>query len=54
MPKIKLVVWDLDNTLWDGTVYYSDKNNVKLKPGAKEELRIQFVLRIIMKMLKLC
>lgn len=39
MPKIKLVVWDLDNTLWNGTVYYSDKNSIKLKPGTKEALK---------------
>ena len=39
MPQIKLVVWDLDNTLWDGTVYYTDKSNVKLKPGTKEALK---------------
>ena len=39
MPKIKLVIWDLDNTLWNGTVYYQDKNNIKLKPGTKEALK---------------
>ena len=39
MPKIKLVVWDLDNTLWDGTVYYNDKESVNLKPGTKEVLK---------------
>jgi len=39
MPQIKLVVWDLDNTLWNGTVYYTDKNNIKLKPGTKEALK---------------
>ena len=39
MPKIKLVVWDLDNTLWDGSVYYSDKESVKLKLGTKEALK---------------
>mgnify|MGYP001569789900 CR=1 FL=1 len=39
MPQIKLVVWDLDNTLWDGSVYYTDKNNIKLKPGTKEALK---------------
>ncbi len=39
MPKIKLVVWDLDNTLWNGTVYYSDKNSIKLKPGTDAALK---------------
>ncbi|MEK6933219.1 MAG: HAD-IIIC family phosphatase, partial [Nanoarchaeota archaeon] len=39
MQKIKLVVWDLDNTLWNGTVYYQDKDSVKLKPGTKEALK---------------
>jgi len=33
MPQIKLVVWDLDNTLWNGTVYYTDRNNIRLKSG---------------------
>ncbi|HLD58691.1 MAG TPA: HAD-IIIC family phosphatase [archaeon] len=39
MPKIKLVVWDLDNTLWNGTVYYKDKSSVQIKPGTKEALK---------------
>src|SRR3989338_2427725 len=39
MKKIKLVVWDADNTLWDGTVFYKDKENVRLKPGTKEALK---------------
>jgi len=29
----------LDNTLWDGSVYYSDKESVKLKLGTKEALK---------------
>lgn len=37
--KIKLVVWDLDNTLWDGTVFYQDRDSVKLKPGTKATLK---------------
>ena len=32
--KIKCVVWDLDNTLWDGVLLEGDK--VKLKPGIKD------------------
>ncbi len=39
MARIKLVVWDADNTLWNGTVFYKDKENVKLKPGTKETLK---------------
>src|SRR3989338_2813591 len=39
MKRIKLVIWDADNTLWDGTVFYRDKENVKLKPGTKEALK---------------
>jgi len=39
MKRIKVVVWDADNTLWDGTVFYKDKENVKLKPGTKEALK---------------
>ncbi|MAG20423.1 hypothetical protein CL618_03250 [archaeon] len=36
---IKMVVWDLDNTLWEGSVYYKDKEKVKLKEGSKEVLK---------------
>ncbi len=39
MKRIKLVVWDGDNTLWDGTVFYKDKENVRIKPGTKEALK---------------
>ncbi|MAG47688.1 hypothetical protein CL617_03705 [archaeon] len=39
MLKVKLVVWDLDNTLWDGTVFYKDRDNVKLKPGTEATLK---------------
>ncbi len=39
MKRVKLVVWDGDNTLWDGTVFYKDKENVKIKPGTKEALK---------------
>jgi FkbH-like protein len=38
-PKIDLIVWDLDNTLWNGTVYYKDKNTVNIKPGTKATLK---------------
>ncbi|MBS3100830.1 HAD-IIIC family phosphatase [Candidatus Woesearchaeota archaeon] len=39
MKRIKVVVWDGDNTLWNGTVFYKDKENVSLKPGTKEALK---------------
>jgi len=35
--KIKVLVWDLDNTLWDGTLLEDD--NVSLFPGVEETLR---------------
>jgi len=35
--KVKCVVWDLDNTLWDGTLIESDDpNTLALKPGVRE------------------
>jgi len=37
--KVKLVIWDLDNTLWDGTVFYKDKEAVTIKPGTKAALK---------------
>ncbi|MBI2653381.1 HAD-IIIC family phosphatase [Candidatus Woesearchaeota archaeon] len=39
MKQIKLVVWDADNTLWNGTVFYKDKENIKIKLGTKEALK---------------
>lgn len=36
-PKIKCVVWDLDNTLWDGTLVEGDQ--VALKPSIPELLK---------------
>jgi FkbH-like protein len=35
--EIKCVIWDLDNTVWDGILVESD--DVKLKPGIKEILQ---------------
>src|SRR4030067_1595069 len=35
---LKCVVWDLDNTLWDGVLLESD--SVRLKPGIAEVIRI--------------
>jgi FkbH-like protein len=37
--KIKLVIWDADNTLWNGSVYYADKEAVKIKPGTAAALK---------------
>lgn len=35
--KVKCVVWDLDGTLWDGTLIETDDpNNLTLKPGIRE------------------
>lgn len=37
--KVKCVVWDLDNTLWDGTlVETEDLLTLRLKPGVREAL----------------
>ena len=35
--KVKCVVWDLDNTLWGGTLIETDDpNTLELKPGVRE------------------
>ena len=34
--KVKCVVWDLDNTLWDGTLIESEPELLQLRPGVKE------------------
>lgn len=35
--KVKCVVWDLDNTLWDGTLIETDEpNTLTLKPNVRE------------------
>lgn len=35
--KVKCVVWDLDNTLWDGTLTETDDpDTLQLKPGVRE------------------
>jgi FkbH-like protein len=36
--KIKCIVWDLDNTIWDGILIELGYRNLKLKPGMKEIL----------------
>jgi len=37
--KIRLVIWDADETLWDGSVYYIDKRAVRIKPGTEATLK---------------
>lgn len=34
--KVKIVVWDLDNTVWAGTLIEDGPGNVTLKPGVRE------------------
>jgi FkbH-like protein len=34
--KIKCVIWDLDNTLWDGVLIEDGSAKLKLKPGIRE------------------
>ena len=36
--KIKTLVWDLDNTLWEGTLIEDGLKNLRLKSGVKEIL----------------
>lgn len=35
-PKVKCVVWDLDNTIWDGVLVEDGARNLRLKPGVAE------------------
>jgi FkbH-like protein len=35
-PKIKCVVWDLDNTLWDGILVEDGPSSLRLKPGIRQ------------------
>lgn len=38
--QVKCLVWDLDNTLWEGILIESeDPSSLKLRPGVKEALR---------------
>jgi FkbH-like protein len=34
--KVKCIVWDLDNTVWDGVLIEDGIDGVKLKPGIRE------------------
>ena len=36
--KVKCVIWDLDNTIWDGILVEDDVEKLKLKDGIKEIL----------------
>ncbi len=39
-PKVKCLVWDLDNTLWDGTLIETgDPDSLALRPGVLEALQ---------------
>ena len=38
-PKIKCVVWDLDNTIWSGIVVEDGIDHLSLKPGIRDVLR---------------
>lgn len=37
-PTVKVVVWDLDNTVWDGVLL--EDGDVSLRPGVAEALRV--------------
>jgi FkbH-like protein len=37
--KVKCVVWDLDNTLWDGILVEDGPDRLRLKPGIGEVIR---------------
>jgi len=39
LKPVKCVVWDLDNTLWDGILIEDGLDALKLKPGIRETLR---------------
>lgn len=38
--KVKCVAWDLDNTVWDGTLIESDPDTLALRPGILETMRV--------------
>lgn len=39
MAKIKLIIWDADETLWNGSVYYKDKEAIRIKSGTEAALK---------------
>ena len=36
--KVKVVCWDLDNTIWDGTLVETPNNSLKIRNGIKETI----------------
>ena len=36
---VKVLAWDLDNTVWDGTLVEDGPGNVVLKPGVDAVIR---------------
>ena len=38
--KIKCVIWDLDNTLWDGVLVENGPEKLRLKPGIVESIQL--------------
>ncbi|MES9865568.1 MAG: HAD-IIIC family phosphatase [Candidatus Thiodiazotropha sp. LLP2] len=38
-PNIKVIAWDLDNTVWDGILIEDGTENLKLKPGILEIIK---------------
>ncbi len=37
--KVKCLVWDLDNTLWDGILIESDENSLQLREGVSDMIK---------------
>jgi FkbH-like protein len=37
-PKVKCVVWDLDNTVWDGVLGEQEPERIALRPGVRETM----------------
>ena len=38
-PYVKVIAWDLDNTVWDGTLLEDGAENLTLKPGVVEIIK---------------
>ena len=38
-PKVKCVVWDLDNTVWDGVLIEDGPDRLTLKPGISDVIK---------------
>jgi FkbH-like protein len=39
LPSIKVIAWDLDNTVWDGILIEDGADKLKLKPGIIETIK---------------